>query len=271
MEFRLQIGVLNKVLRVNQDKRSKTVTGAEFDSYAACYEELLKRSIKFSGDNPEYFAAYKASYLGRMLPSPTSRVLDYGCGVGMLSRQLKRQFPKLRVDGFDPSGESLSRVDGKLLAQGTFGSDLHSLGSNYDLIIVANVLHHVVPAQRQELISEVSTRLSAGGRLVIFEHNPWNPFLRWAVARCPFDDDAILLPRRETALYVKQAGLSTKHDYIVFFPRWLSFFRRFERLLLRFPLGAQYTVLGQKNSEQDITTEQSVSSNNEVRTSILRD
>lgn len=271
MAFLLQIAELSKGLQLNQNKRNKTVTGAEFDSYAARYEELLKRSIKFSGENPEYFAAYKASYLGRLLPSATSRVLDYGCGVGMLSRQLKRQFPKLQVDGFDPSLESLARVDPELRALGTFVSDPQSLGYNYDLIIMANVLHHVVPAQRQGLVSNVATHLAPEGKLVIFEHNPWNPFLRWAVARCPFDEDAILLMRRESMLYLRRAGFSTKHDYIVFFPRWLSFFRRFERLLLRFPLGAQYTVIGQKHGKEAITTERHANNCSELQVSIRHD
>lgn len=249
---------------MNPSRGKELFPTAEFDSYAARYEELLSHSIKFSGENPEYFAAYKASYLRRLLPSAASRVLDYGCGIGMLSRQLKLHFPKAQVDGFDLSLESLARIDPALLAQGTFISDLPCLGRDYDLIVMANVLHHVVPAERQDLVSEVASRLALGGKLVIFEHNPWNPFLRWAVARCPFDEDAILLRRKESTKYLTQAGLSTRYDYIVFFPRWLSVLRRFEQLLLRFPLGAQYAVVGQRRDDGSRKTIESANGSDEL-------
>ena len=247
-----------------------SATTAEFDSYAARYEELLTHSIKFSGENPKYFAAYKASYIGRLLISEPCRVLDYGCGIGMLSRQLKLRFPNAQVDGFDPSLESIARVDTTLLAQGTFTSDPQSLGDDYDLIVMANVLHHVIPGERQNLVSQVAARLAIGGNLVIFEHNPWNPFLRWAVAQCPFDEDAILLRRKETAGYLTQTGLQTRHDYIVFFPRWLSFLRRLESLLLRFPLGAQYAVHGQKLFREVRNAELSARSHERLLTGVKR-
>ena len=225
-----------------------SATQAKFDSFAAKYEEIHAHNIKLTGEAPEYFAAYKASYIARSLPSAPCRVLDYGCGIGTLSRHLKRRIARIQIDGFDPSEESLAHVDPDLLAQGTFTSDPRSLALSYDLIVMANVLHHVTPAERQKLISEVCTRLAAGGKLVIFEHNPANPLTRWAVAHCAFDGDAILLWPGEVGQYVVRAGLQTQRDYIVFFPRWLSSFRRIEPLLRWCPLGAQYAATGTRAS-----------------------
>ena len=218
--------------------------GAEFDSFAASYEELHARNIRITGEEPEYFAAYKASYVARKLAPTVARLLDYGCGIGMLSRQLKLHLPQAQIDGFDPSRDSLGRIDGALLAQGVFTSDPGKLGSDYDAVIIANVLHHVKPPSRQALVSEVVSRLSPGGSLAIFEHNPANPLTRWAVAQCEFDRDAILLWPGEAKRYLERARLRPDCEYVVFFPRWLGRMRRFEPRLRWCPLGAQYVVTG---------------------------
>ena len=231
-------------------RKEEAISTAEFDSYADQYEELLAHSIKISGEKPEYFAAYKASYLAGMVPPDVERVLDYGCGIGMLSTQLKLQFPKAQVDGFDPSPGSLARVTPALVAQGSFESDPNFLSSTYDLIVMANVLHHVKPAERQDLVSDVASRLAPDGRLVVFEHNPFNVLMQLAVAQCVFDEDAILLRRKESAHYLHCAGLNTTSDYIVFFPRWLRWLRRLEPHLYWCPLGAQYVVVGTRPSDE---------------------
>ena len=225
-------------------KPRATAPVAEFDSVASNYEELHAQSIRVTGEQPEYFAAYKASYIARLLPSRPCRVLDYGCGIGMLAHHLKRKVSEVQIDGFDPSSASITRVRQELLAQGVFTSDLKLLGNRYDLIAIANVLHHVKPSERMKLISDVARRLAIGGLLVIFEHNPANPLTRRAVSHCAFDGDAILLWPRETRRYVTNLKLKARHDYIVFFPRWLAALRRFEPLLRWCPLGAQYAMVG---------------------------
>ena len=230
------------------NKAPVNVAAAEFDSVAGNYEELHAQSIRLTGEQPEYFAAYKASYIARLLPPRPCRVLDYGCGIGMLAHHLKRNIPEVQVDGFDPSSASLARVRPELLAQGTFTSDKKLLAGGYDVIAVANVLHHVKPTERMELIREVVSRLASGGMLVIFEHNPANPLTRWAVAHCAFDGDAILLWPRETRRYVTRSKLAARCDYIVFFPRWLGALRPVEPVLRWCPLGGQYAMVGRRTA-----------------------
>src|ERR1043166_2982504 len=98
---------------------------AEFDPYSQSYRELVTRSVRVSGEPAEYFAAYKAKYVARRFaPSSFRTVLDYGCGVGALAEQLKFQLPEVRIDGFDPSAESLQRIPDSLRGQGRFDCDL---------------------------------------------------------------------------------------------------------------------------------------------------
>lgn len=224
----------------------------QFDQFADNYEQVLDRAIAVSGEDLSYFAGYKADYLRRVLPpSSSSKVLDFGCGIGLLSGFLKASFPDLRVDGFDLSENCITKVDERLKQQGTFTSRMDDLAHDYGLIVVANVMHHVLPGKRQKLIDELAERMIPGGILSIFEHNPANPATRWIVDRCPFDEDAILLPVRETITYLCNAKLKLKHrDYIVFMPRPLAWFRTLERWLRWLPMGAQYALLAEKDGQR---------------------
>jgi len=218
---------------------------AEFDIFSADYQELVTRSVRIAGETSDYFAAYKAEYVARKLaPRPGYKLLDYGCGVGLLAGHLKNHLGQVRIDGFDVSKDSVERIDKVLRDQGTFSARMEDLGRDYDLIVLSNVLHHVKPEERQSLIRGLAPLLAGDGKVVVFEHNPLNPLTRWAVSQCPFDEGATLLPVREVRGYLSgDCFRELSRDYIVFFPRWLAWLRRLEPSLAWCPLGAQYVVV----------------------------
>jgi SAM-dependent methyltransferase len=220
-----------------------------FDRFAGDYRQVLDRSVAVSGEDSSYFAEYKARYLGRVLGASFSgKVLDFGCGVGLLSRFLKKHLPAIQLDGYDVSQDSIRQVDRALNAQGIFTSDASQLARDYRLIVIANVMHHIAPDDRSGMIRELAERLDRGGMLAIFEHNPVNPVTRWVVERCPFDDDAVLLPAGETLAYIAQAKLTLKRrDYIVFLPHFCAWLRPLESWFPWLSLGAQYAVMAEKS------------------------
>lgn len=217
---------------------------AEFDEYAANYEQLVSESVRISGEPSDYFAAYKADYIARKIaPTPGTSLLDYGCGVGRLSAHLKKRLPGTRIDGFDVSKSSVEQAETALVGQGTFTTEQNELLAAYDVIVLANVLHHVMPDERYALLKQISSRLAEGGKIVVFEHNPLNPLTRRAVADCVFDKCVQLLPSREVRGYFRRDFEQVTRDYIVFFPRWLSALRPLEEYLGWCQLGAQYAVV----------------------------
>lgn len=231
---------------------------AEFDAFAEQYRTLLNQSVTASGESGEYFANYKAQYARRILGSNfTGAILDYGCGVGLLTGFLLRTFPAAQIIGFDPSpasirmaSEELARTRGDATRQAHLTAVESELPQKVDAVILANVMHHVPPPERQGLIAAISARLSPSGCLFIFEHNPANPVTRAAVCRCVFDRDAVLLRPREVLGYMRQAQLDViRHDYIVFFPSLLKSLRPLEKLLTWCPLGAQYAVVSIPNEK----------------------
>ncbi|HVP64840.1 MAG TPA: class I SAM-dependent methyltransferase [candidate division Zixibacteria bacterium] len=220
-----------------------------FDRFADDYKALLDRSVSITGEGGEHFARVKAAYMASVLGAKFSgRLLDFGCGVGLLSQALCDQFPGAQRDGFDPSPASIASISDRLKQAGNFTSIREHLRPGYEAIVLANVLHHVPVTEHQNTINFCVQLLAQRGRLFIFEHNPLNPVTRHAVDRCPFDEHAVLLRAGESIALLRNAGLTAiSRDYIVFFPKFLAAARPLERFLAWFPLGAQHVSTGMKN------------------------
>jgi len=217
---------------------------AEFDQHAANYKLALDRSLALAGESSDYFTDYKAAYIERLLVGKKStKILDFGCGIGTLSSALARRRRDDCIDGYDVSSASLDRVEPDLRARGVFTDKVEDLSRDYDLIVLSNVMHHIPVAARQATIDDLAARLAPGGRLLVIEHNPLNPLTRWVVAHCEFDGDAVLLWPREVKTYFAQAKLGEpQRDYILFFPKALAALRGVEKSLRWCPAGAQYAL-----------------------------
>jgi SAM-dependent methyltransferase len=215
----------------------------KFDQYAPSYREAHRQSVRLSGEAPEYFAQHKLGCLERAGVRPEQRLLDYGCGTGTLLGLSSERFRS--VAGYDPSRESLALAR-QQAPKATYYTDEHAIpDAAFDVAILSGVLHHVPPAERGRVVSRVVAKLAPGGRLFVFEHNPYNPLTRRAVRDCPFDDDAILLPPGEVRALLEGAGLTrVRQSFVLFFPRALARLRPLEPLLGWCPLGAQTLTLG---------------------------
>lgn len=226
--------------RVSLDRATEV---EKFDHYAQTYRDAHRESVRISGEAPEFFAEHKLGCLERAGVSPAQRVLDYGCGTGSLTRLLSRRFQV--VAGYDPSEQSLSLARQQAPTATFYGDEVSIPDARFDVAILSGVLHHVPPPERVGVLCQVVRKLEPGGRLFVFEHNPYNPLTRRAVNACPFDDDAILLPPREVRALLERASLrAVQQDYVLFFPRALASLRRLEPLLRGFPLGAQTLTIG---------------------------
>jgi predicted SAM-dependent methyltransferase len=114
---------------------------------------------------------------------------------------------------------------------------------SFDVIIAANVFHHIPLEDRQTALNRCHAALSAAGQMFLFEHNPYNPLTRWVFDRCPFDEDAEMLNLRTALNLARQAGFTSwQYGYTLFFPRFLASLRGIEPYLRALPLGAQYYV-----------------------------
>jgi SAM-dependent methyltransferase len=218
----------------------------DFDDYAHDYESALKSRLWLSGETNDYFYTYKLNCLKRWAYryDLEGKILDFGCGIGELSGLLAQSFPKSSICGYDISSKSihLAREKWEHLQNLTFKSQLPN--REFDLIIVANVFHHIKQENRRDTLVKIRNLLKTDGSLIVFEHNPYNPFTRIVVKSCQFDADADLL---SLGRFIKLAlncsfNIALKR-YIVFFPIPLRYLRKFEPFLGFLPLGAQYMLL----------------------------
>lgn len=228
------------------------VQPTHFDPFAENYEALVTKNVRRFGEPASYFARYKLARIQGAHPStPPRHILDIGCGVGLLTELLGQSFPASQVIGLECSGRSVEQTAARcaqlpnVRVQTYDGQRLPEHVRSVDLAILANVLHHVQPKARGGFLRDVvCPALVPGARVMVFEHNPYNPLTQMAVQECAFDRGVQLLTRGVVYRLLTDAGLHViRQDYIVFFPRWLRALRSFEERLGRMPLGAQHLTV----------------------------
>jgi SAM-dependent methyltransferase len=218
---------------------------AKFDAYAEDYTRLHANNVSVTGEEPDYFAGYKVDCLERKGVKRSDRILDFGCGIGNVTIKLAERFQNLA--GYEPSVASAEKAQARVPSAAIH----HDIGAlpdgGFDVAMLSCVLHHVQPPERPALLEQLLGKLRPGGRLFVFEHNPFNPLTRYAVATCEFDDDAVLLWPWEAKRLLRVNGFSSVElDYIVFFPKPLAFLRAVEPKLSWLPAGAQQLIIGTK-------------------------
>lgn len=200
----------------------------EFDKFSADYKDILDRDVKCFGEDSEYFASYKAMYVYRYLgDSFSGNILDYGCGIGAVSKFLYKFFKNKSVNivGYDVSAKSIeearSHVDGVEFTKNFEDMETRT----FDAIIIANTLHHIIQKNRHEYLKKTVANLRRGGKIFVFEHNPYNPLTQCVVRSSILDREAVLIKSKDMAELLKKAGIITiLKMYIIFFPKILKIF-----------------------------------------------
>jgi SAM-dependent methyltransferase len=223
---------------------------ARFDAYRTDYEAVVQRSIAFSGLQQEFFIAAKVALLADLfaerLGGRRPQLLDVGCGVGRMHAALRPIAGSLA--GCDVSREALdrARLEHAWAEYRAYdGTRLPWDDAAFEVSLAVCVLHHVEPAGRPALVAEMRRVTRPGGLVALIEHNRWNPATRLAVARCPFDDDAVLLGARRSRALLSACGLNAVESrHFLLLPTAAQWARRLERRLWRLPAGAQYLAFG---------------------------
>jgi SAM-dependent methyltransferase len=226
---------------------------AEFDEYKESYEADIERLTKFSGKTHGFFVQVKADYLADILKREITtpggiRLLDVGCGHGMIHPMLRSSGLPLQITGIDVAAEviDLARPANPDVRYDVYAGEVlpYETGA-FDAAVTITVMHHVPPAQWSRFLAEMKRVVRPGGVVVVFEHNPYNPFTAKIVRACPIDKDAVLLPSRHLSRLMQDSGLdAVETRFILFTPFDSPPFRAFDRFLGWLPLGAQYYAKG---------------------------
>lgn len=216
---------------------------AEFDPHSHNYREQLERSIRGLGSVDGAIES-KLQVLGdiarRRPAGPSSRVLDFGCGTGLLTDAL-RSLAANRY-GVDVSVESLKQSVSPHSHFTLFdGKKLPFRDEAFDLVVASCVFHHILPDARLPALQEIQRVLACDGVFVLIEHNPYNPVTRFVVNRCEFDKDAQLLSLGAAGALLQESGLHVfRQGYFYAVPPVNRVLAAIDRALSWLPLGAQY-------------------------------
>lgn len=121
------------------------------------------------------------------------RILEVGCGYGYVSNYLSLENPDRRVVGNDPARDRIkvaqSTVGDRMNIEFLTGDCRDMAESEFDGVVIADVLHHVPYAQQASILEDVFRKLKPGGVLVIRETDPkfrlryfiFNYLLEWVL------------------------------------------------------------------------------------------
>lgn len=172
-----------------------------FDHIAHEYDHALPAHVV------QHYLDKRVRYLVEVCP--TGRVLDVGCGTGMLAGRLATA--GLDVIGVDPSKGMLDVMASDAKAAHAVrgsGGRLPFGDATFDLVLTVAALHHVAdPAEVRITLMEMVRVLRPGGRAVVWDHNPRNPYWKHLMARVPQDDGSErLIPEAEIVNGLRAGG-----------------------------------------------------------------
>ena len=214
---------------------------AEFDRYACDYKTMLNESLPPLGGFNDYL--HRKVDLVFKIGSENEYPISSGLWLWTWRHCLilQKAFGDARVVGVDISVKSIRRATRQSpgIEFGCTADDVFmaSCSGSFDLVYVANVFHHVPLIDRTMVMSVLKKTLGPKGKVFFFEHNPYNPITKWAVSRCVFDKDAILLtPRVSRRLFLGSGFNVDETMYLLFFPHMLRGLSKIERSLRWLPL-----------------------------------
>jgi SAM-dependent methyltransferase len=186
------------------------------------YDDVFPRHVA------EHYIDKRTSLIKRLLPLGGT-VLDVGCGTGQLGAAIASE-------GYDVFGVDLSAaMVGKARERGLSGTyaavttALPFAEDSFDLVLTVATLHHLeTPERVATTVNEMGRVVKRGGSVVLWDHNPANPYWPILMRRVPQDSgDERLVPLAELLRDVQQAGLQPRQVFRSgftpdFLPAWLA-------------------------------------------------
>jgi SAM-dependent methyltransferase len=213
------------------------VTSSHFDEIAGEYDESLPAHVV------EHYLRKRVEFV--LENCPRGRGLDVGCGTGVLAARLAAA--GYEMTGLDPSGGMLDVMrqrSPEVAAVEGSGDELPFPDGSFDLVLTVAALHHIADAGAvRRTLGEMVRVAAPGGRVVVWDHNPRNPYWKLLMARVPQDTgEERLVPEAEVldglraggarVLLSRQLGLVP--DFVP--ARALGAAAQLERLVERSPL-----------------------------------
>jgi SAM-dependent methyltransferase len=177
------------------------MSSSHFDEIAGVYDHSLPAHVV------EHYLRKRTAYV--IQRCPRGRGLDVGCGTGVLAERLADS--GYEMSGVDPSQGMLDVLrarTGKVTATRASGTRLPFEDGSFDLVLTVAVLHHVADAgDVRDTLREMVRVARPGGRILVWDHNPRNPYWARLMGKVPQDTgEERLIPEQEVLAGLRAGG-----------------------------------------------------------------
>jgi len=223
-----------------------------FNDIADSYDTIFKEFVA------AHYTTKRARFIKKIFPDTRISILDVGCGTGSLLQALAAE--GYNVKGVDNSAGMIKKALEKLPGMVTQADAicLPFPAGTFDLVITIVTLHHIAVKEKvRKVISEMARVAKHNGHLLIWEHNPMNPYWYLLMRRVPQDTG------EERLIYPAEILRSFKNSSVIPVDIWkkgfvpdfipacaLSFFVMMEKGMEQIPginvLLAHNVILGRK-------------------------
>ena len=181
----------------------RTVEQTNFDAIAGIYDDVFPPHII------EHYLRRRASFVLRQAAAQGQSALDVGAGTGLLAERLSDL--GLGVVALDPFPQMLGKLCQRrpdIETVVAHGDDIPFADDVFDLTYSVAVMHHIAePSQVRRTLSEMVRVTRPGGRILVWDHNPLNPYWSLLMRRVPQDTGAErLVPLPELVAGLRNAG-----------------------------------------------------------------
>jgi SAM-dependent methyltransferase len=153
-----------------------------FDELAGVYDETLPRHVV------EHYLGKRTRFVLRVRPPP-ARVLDVGCGTGALAARLAEV--GYEVVGIDPSQgmlDVMAKRAPEIESVHASAAEMPFEQGEFDLSLSVATMHHIAePDAVRRALAEMVRVVRPAGRILVWDHNPRNPYWPYLMKRVPQD------------------------------------------------------------------------------------
>jgi SAM-dependent methyltransferase len=213
-----------------------SLDATNFDDIAGIYDDVFPPHIV------AHYLNQRTAYILRH--APAENALDVGAGTGVLAERLTDE--GIAVTALDPFPAMLAQLSHRrpdIPAIVGNGEELPFPDNTFDLTYSVAVMHHIArPELVQRTLQEMVRVTRQGGHILIWDHNPLNPYWTLLMRRVPQDvGTERLVPMDELLVDLHAAGatvlradrLGLMPDFVP--PRFVGFAAAVERLVEAIP------------------------------------
>jgi ubiquinone/menaquinone biosynthesis C-methylase UbiE len=177
------------------------MSSSHFDSIASVYDESLPAHVV------EHYLRKRTAFV--LEHCPRGDGLDVGCGTGVLAERLA--VAGYQMVGVDPSAGMLEMLEARtplVRAVQASGTSLPFDDDSFDLVLTVATMHHIAdPEDVRQTLAEMVRVVKPSGRVLVWDHNPRNPYWGRLMARVPQDTgEERLIGEAEIVTGLRTAG-----------------------------------------------------------------